>query len=50
MIGISPDTFWQLAPKEVYMAIDGFREFNTSNEPKPLTGGELENLMELYPD
>tara|TARA_Y100000114_G_scaffold75756_1_gene69478 strand:+ start:589 stop:744 length:156 start_codon:yes stop_codon:yes gene_type:complete len=51
MIGISPMEFWELSPTEVYSAIKGWREFNTSEpEEGPMTRDELTELMELYPD
>ena len=50
MIGMQPSEFWESSPKEIYAAIEGFREFNTSENTKPLTTGELDDLMELHPD
>ena len=52
MMGMSPNDFWQSSPKEVYMAIDGFQEFNGGSEDKdkPMTNDRLSELMELYPD
>tara|TARA_R100000808_G_scaffold2053_1_gene8695 strand:- start:2705 stop:2878 length:174 start_codon:yes stop_codon:yes gene_type:complete len=50
MIGMQPTEFWNASPNEVYAAIEGFREFNTSNNEKPMSKNELEKLMELHPD
>lgn len=51
MIGFSANEFWDSSPQEIYMAIDGFVEFNGGNEKeKPMDSNELKNLMELYPD
>jgi len=51
MIGLAPSEFWEMSPREVYAAIAGFGEFNgSSEEQQPLGRGELERLMELYPD
>lgn len=51
MMGMSPNDFWQSSPKEVYMAIDGFMEFNgAEKKEEPMTRDRLKELMELYPD
>jgi hypothetical protein len=51
MIGFRTEDFWNASPIEIYMAIDGFAEFNGANEKeKPVTKDELNKLMELYPD
>jgi len=52
MMGMSPCNFWESSPKEIYMAIDGFAEFNGGSEDKekPMTSDRLSELMELYPD
>ena len=51
MIGMSAKDFWKSSPIEIYMAIDGFSEFNGSDQKeKPMDSNELKNLMELYPD
>jgi hypothetical protein len=51
MMGMTPTDFWQSSPKEVYMAIDGFMEFNSGSEKKeePMTRERLNEMMELYP-
>lgn len=51
MMGMSPTDFWQASPKEVYMAIEGFTEFNSGGEQKeePMSRERLNEMMELYP-
>tara|TARA_R100000655_G_scaffold77938_1_gene117266 strand:- start:8931 stop:9083 length:153 start_codon:yes stop_codon:yes gene_type:complete len=50
MIGMRPKDFWDSSPKEIYKAISGFIEFNTTKKDKPMSKGELDDLMERYPD
>lgn len=50
MIGMRPKDFWNLSPRELYSAVDGFLEFNTTQKDAPMTKNELGELMELYPD
>tara|TARA_Y100000114_G_scaffold115597_1_gene109766 strand:- start:7242 stop:7412 length:171 start_codon:yes stop_codon:yes gene_type:complete len=50
MIGISPIDFWKMSVIEIYIAIEGFKEFHTSEEERPMTKNELRDLMELHPD
>ena len=51
MMGLSINEFRNSSPIEIYMAIDGFSEFNGSDQKeKPLDRNELDKLMELYPD
>ena len=50
MIGISPVDFWEMSVIEINMAIEGFKEFNTSEESRPMNRNELKDLMELHPD
>ena len=52
MIGISPREFWSLSLSEVYLAIEGFKEFNTADttDRDPMNQDRLQELMELYPD
>jgi len=51
MIGMSSDAFWNSSLKEVFIAIEGFREFNTTgDDTTPLSEDELKELTELYPD
>ena len=35
---------------ELYAAFEGFSEFHSGGKPPPLSKGELEDLMERYPD
>tara|TARA_R100000951_G_scaffold32405_1_gene27611 strand:+ start:2307 stop:2465 length:159 start_codon:yes stop_codon:yes gene_type:complete len=52
MMGMSPNIFWNTSPQEIYLAIDGFSEFNGGKEKKeqPMDKSRLHELMELYPD
>ena len=51
MMGMRPDDFWNISPREMYLALKGFQKFNsTGNETEPMTKSDLEELMELYPD
>lgn len=50
MMGMRPIDFWDLSPREMYLAIRGFKQFHAADENKPMDRDELENLMELYPD
>ena len=50
MMGMRPMDFWDLSPREMYLAIKGFKQFNGANKEKPMDRAELDDLMELYPD
>lgn len=50
MMGMSPNNFWQCSPQELYLAINGFKEFHGADRNQPMTRDELDELMELYPD
>lgn len=50
MIGIPPESFWDMSPKEVYRTLAGFMEYSGNQKDEPMGRGELEELMELYPD
>ena len=50
MVGIPPEQFWNMGLPELYLAIEGYMEFNSSQKDKPMNKDELEDLMELYPD
>ena len=50
MMHMSPNNFWQSSPQEIYMAIDGFLEFNGGKKEEPMTKDRLNEMMELYPD
>lgn len=50
MIGMQPSEFWNASPHEVHSAIEGFVEFNSSAQQKPMGHDELKELMELNPD
>lgn len=46
-----PDDFWNLSPRELWLALDGFKSFHSSADPNtPMRKDELDELMELYPD
>jgi uncharacterized phage protein (TIGR02216 family) len=46
-----PDDFWNLSPRELWLALSGFKQFHSSSESNaPMRKDELDNLMELYPD
>ena len=51
MIGMRPKDFWNCSPKEIYKAVNGFIEFNSSSEKtESMTKDRLAELQELYPD
>ena len=51
MMGMRPIDFWDLSPREMYLAVRGFKQFHATEEQEtPMDKSELENLMELYPD
>lgn len=49
-MGMNPDVFWNMSFTEFYAATDGFIDFHSGGKPPPLNKGELEELMERYPD
>lgn len=51
MAHVQVSEFWDMSPKECFIVIDGFMEFHSDRaQSEPLHRGELEALMELYPD
>jgi uncharacterized phage protein (TIGR02216 family) len=50
IVGLSPEDFWNMSIIEFYSALEGFKEFNTDQSKNPLTKGELQDMMERYPD
>ena len=50
ILGLSPESFWNMSMIELFSAIEGFKEFNTDQTKKPLSKDELMDLMERYPD
>jgi len=51
MIGMSCNNFWKSSPQEIYLAIEGFVEFNgSSQKEEKMTKSRLQEMMELYPD
>jgi uncharacterized phage protein (TIGR02216 family) len=49
-MNLRPNDFWNMSFQEFYMAVDGFAEFHSGGKPPPLSRGELEDMMERYPD
>ena len=47
---MQPSEFWDSSPIEIYIALEGFQEFNGAEDNRPMDKGELEELMEMYPD
>lgn len=47
---MSSTEFWNMSFPELYAAFQGFSEFHSGGKPPPLSKGELEDLMERYPD
>lgn len=47
---MSSTEFWNMSFAELYAAFEGFSEFHSGGKPPPLSKGELEGLMEIYPD
>lgn len=47
---ISSAQFWDMSFPELYAAFEGFSDFHSGGKPPPLSKGELEDLMERYPD
>ena len=50
MMNMRPVDFWDLSPREMYLAIKGFHKFNSSGKDQPMDSSRLEELMELNPD
>ena len=52
MMNMRPTDFWNLSPREMYLAISGFKTFHASGEEKeePMDSDRLQEMMELYPD
>tara|TARA_R110000782_G_scaffold38322_1_gene89947 strand:+ start:129 stop:296 length:168 start_codon:yes stop_codon:yes gene_type:complete len=50
MMNMRPIDFWDLSPREMYLAIKGFKQFNGGDKEQSMNKNELDNLMELYPD
>lgn len=45
-----PIDFWDLSTHEFYRALEGFTDFHSAKKAAPMGKGELEELMERYPD
>ena len=52
MMNMRPSDFWNLSPREMYLAISGFKTFHASGQDKedPMDSERLQEMMELYPD
>tara|TARA_R110000782_G_scaffold233168_1_gene319328 strand:- start:2179 stop:2346 length:168 start_codon:yes stop_codon:yes gene_type:complete len=50
MMNMRPVDFWNLSPREMYLAIKGFKQFHGTEKEQPMDTGRLEELMELNPD
>ena len=51
MMNMRPSDFWNLSPREMYLAIKGFKDFNSTEEKQePMDSDRLQEMMELYPD
>lgn len=51
MMNMRPNDFWNLSPREMYLAISGFKTFHASGEQEQaMSKDRLEEMMELYPD
>jgi len=51
MMNMRPSDFWNLSPREMYLAIKGFKDFNSTEEKEePMDSNRLQEMMELYPD
>ena len=50
-MGIQPSEFYNMSIKEITLAIEGFKEYNTgSKNSSAMDKDELKELMERYPD
>ena len=51
MMNMRPNDFWNLSPREMYLALKGFKQFNSTEEKEaPMDSERLQEMMELYPD
>lgn len=51
MMNMRPDDFWNISPREMYLALNGFKKFNSTEEKEaPMDSERLQEMMELYPD
>ncbi|QDP61057.1 MAG: hypothetical protein Tp1123DCM1511741_46 [Prokaryotic dsDNA virus sp.] len=51
MMNINPCDFWNMSIKEITMAINGFKEYNTGKKAQePMNKDKLKKLQEMYPD
>ena len=51
MMNMRPDDFWNISPREMYLALNGFKKLNSTEEKEaPMDSERLQEMMELYPD
>tara|TARA_R110000787_G_scaffold45335_8_gene110604 strand:- start:4277 stop:4468 length:192 start_codon:yes stop_codon:yes gene_type:complete len=50
MMHLPPSEVWNMSIKEITIAINGFKEYNTGKKSDPMSKSELEKLKEIYPD
>ena len=51
MMNMRPDDFWNISPREMYLALNGFKKFNSTEEKEaPMDSERLQEMMELYTD
>jgi uncharacterized phage protein (TIGR02216 family) len=48
VLGLAPDVFWRMTPKELDAALRG--RFGAGGTAPPLTRTEFDQLMQLFPD
>ncbi len=48
VLGMMPAAFWSLTPRELQAALAG--KFGGKGEATALTRGDLDNLMQRFPD
>ena len=50
MIGIQPDKLWNMSVNEIYIVIQGLKEYNNGKSSDPMDRDDLDKLMEMFPD
>lgn len=50
VLNIPPKDFWNMGLPELYLAIEGYIDANTTQTQGPLLKDELHDIMERYPD
>ncbi|HUJ46946.1 MAG TPA: phage tail assembly chaperone [Rhizomicrobium sp.] len=49
-MGIAPDVFWAMSLPEWRAAVDGFAMKKGARRNVPLSRGELQTMMTMFPD